>query len=412
MKIGCDIYVRGERMSLRMSLNIIKKKLWLLATCVMLAVAFNSDWNSNSMIWWGSVAFFGIVYAFYKDFKISMKSNTADKWMLGFLLISSLSVFYAANREATIDSLKTLIVMFFVCFLISKDIYEKKDLRELLWTTFFSLLIVAVYLYLYVDFNLFALTRIGEANTGRWNANDIGIMTSIGILIAIMLFRDTNRLMKLLLIFSIPFLLYLDIMAASRKAILMLVICLCGMRILNNPTKIVKNILFITVGVCLTMYLIFEVPFFYELIGWRMEGMVALLRGEPTVADSSSITRAMMLNSAMQTFYDNPIFGVGMNNFRFFNIVRVTYAHNNFAEIAADLGILGLTAYYWIFLYIIKNYLKKYKLHDEMRDFLFVIIMVYLMNHMALVTITDMLQCIFICLYTAYSRVGNTERFT
>lgn len=412
MKIGCDIYVRGERMSLRMSLNIIKKKLWLLATCVMLAVAFNSDWNSNSMIWWGSVAFFGIVYAFYKDFKISMKSNTADKWMLGFLLISSLSVFYAANREATIDSLKTLIVMFFVCFLISKDIYEKKDLRELLWTTFFSLLIVAVYLYLYVDFNLFALTRIGEANTGRWNANDIGIMTSIGILIAIMLFRDTNRLMKLLLIFSIPFLLYLDIMAASRKAILMLVICLCGMRILNNPTKVVKNILFITVGVCLTMYLIFEVPFFYELIGWRMEGMVALLRGEPTVADSSSITRAMMLNSAMQTFYDNPIFGVGMNNFRFFNIVRVTYAHNNFAEIAADLGILGLTAYYWIFLYIIKNYLKKYKLHDKMRDFLFVIIMVYLMNHMALVTITDMLQCIFICLYTAYSRVGNTERFT
>lgn len=412
MKIGCDIYVRGERMSLRMSLNIIKKKLWLLATCVMLAVAFNSDWNSNSMIWWGSVAFFGIVYAFYKDFKISMKFNTADKWMLGFLLISSLSVFYAANREATIDSLKTLIVMFFVCFLISKDIYEKKDLRELLWTTFFSLLIVAVYLYLYVDFNLFALTRIGEANTGRWNANDIGIMTSIGILIAIMLFRDTNRLMKLLLIFSIPFLLYLDIMAASRKAILMLVICLCGMRILNNPTKVVKNILFITVGVCLTMYLIFEVPFFYELIGWRMEGMVALLRGEPTVADSSSITRAMMLNSAMQTFYDNPIFGVGMNNFRFFNIVRVTYAHNNFAEIAADLGILGLTAYYWIFLYIIKNYLKKYKLHDKMRDFLFVIIMVYLMNHMALVTITDMLQCIFICLYTAYSRVGNTERFT
>lgn len=399
-------------MPLRMPLRTLKKQIWLLATCVMLAVAFNPDWNSSSIIWWGCIAVFGLSYAFYKEFKINIKFNIADMWMAGFMFLSAISVLYAAHKEATIDSLKTLIVMFFVCFLIGKEIKKRESLREMLWVTFFSLLIVATYLYLYVDFNSFVLTRIGAADTGRWNVNDIGIMASIGILIGIMLFRDTNRLMKLLLIFSIPFLLYLDVMAASRKAILMLVICLCGMRILNNPTKVVKNILFITVGVCLTMYLIFEVPFFYELIGWRMEGMIALLRGEPTVADSSSITRAMMLNSAMQTFYDNPIFGVGMNNFRFFNIVRVTYAHNNFAEIAADLGILGLTAYYWIFLYIIKNYLKKYKLHDKMMNFLFVIIMVYLMNHMGLVTITDMLQCIFICLYTAYSRVGNTERFT
>lgn len=399
-------------MPLRMPLRTLKKQIWLLATCVMLAVAFNPDWNSSSIIWWGCIAVFGLSYAFYKEFKINIKFNIADMWMAGFMFLSAISVLYAAHKEATIDSLKTLIVMFFVCFLIGKEIKKRESLREMLWVTFFSLLIVATYLYLYVDFNSFVLTRIGAADTGRWNVNDIGIMASIGILIGIMLFRDTNRLMKLLLIFSIPFLLYLDVMAASRKAILMLVICLCGMRILNNPTKVVKNILFITVGVCLTMYLIFEVPFFYELIGWRMEGMIALLRGEPTVADSSSITRAMMLNSAMQTFYDNPIFGVGMNNFRFFNIVRVTYAHNNFAEIAADLGILGLTAYYWIFLYIIKNYLKKYKLHDKIMNFLFVIIMVYLMNHMGLVTITDMLQCIFICLYTAYSRVGNTERFT
>lgn len=396
-------------MPLRMSLIIVKKHLWLLATCVMLAVAFNPDWNSSSLIWWGCVALFGLTYAFYKKFKINIRFNIADKWMVGVLLLSTVSVLYAAHRGATIDSLKTLLVLFFVCFFIGKETKNKVSLREMLWTTFFSLLSVAIYLYFNVDFNSFVLTRIGEGNTGKWNVNDIGIMATIGVLIGIMLFRDTNKFMKLFLITSMPFLLYLDVIAASRKAILMLLICLCGMRMLNNPTKMIRNILLIAIGILLTMYLIFEVPFFYELIGWRMEGMVAILRGDTVDADSSAITRALMIQSAMNVFYDNPIFGVGLDNFRFFNAVRLTYSHNNFVEIAANLGIIGFISYYWIFVYIILDYLKKRKRHEEMRTFLFVVIMAYLINHVAMVTILDMLQCVFIFFYIAYSRVASQE---
>lgn len=405
VQIGCDIYVRGERMPLRMSLSIVKRQLWLLATCVMLAVAFNPDWNSSSLIWWGCVALYGLTYAFYKEFKINIRFNIADKWMVGTLFLSTVSVIYATHKDATIDSLKTLVVLFFVCFLIGKGIKNKASLREMLWTTFFSLLSVAIYLYLNVDFNSFVLTRIGEGNTGKWNVNDIGIMATIGILIGIMLFRDTNKFMKLLLMISMPFLLYLDVIAASRKAILMLLICLCGMRMLNNPTKMFRNILLIAIVILLTMYLIFEVPFFYELIGWRMEGMVAILRGDTVDADSSAITRALMIQSAMNVFYDNPIFGVGLDNFRFFNAVRLTYSHNNFVEIAANLGILGFIAYYWVFLYILFDYIKKRKDHDEIRTFLFLVIIAYFINHIGLVTILDMLQNVFICLYAEYSRV-------
>lgn len=392
-------------MPLRMSLRTVKKQLWLLATCIMLAVSFNSDWKSSSLAWWGSIAFFSITYAFYKDFKINIKFNAADNWMLGFLLISALSVLYAGDIVATIDSLKALIVMFLVCFLIGKEIKKQESLREMLWVTFFSLLIVATYLYLYVDFNSFVLTRIGAADTGRWNVNIIGIMASIGILIGIFLFGDTTKIMKIFLIASIPFLLYLDIITASRKAILMLPIGLCGMQLLNNPTKVIRNLLLIISSSLLAIYLIFDVPFFYELIGWRMEGMIALFKGNTLEVDSSALSRAMMIQSALTVFYDNPIFGVGLDNFRFFNAVRVTYAHNNFVEIAADLGILGLIAYYWIFVYIVFDYLKKYKKHSKMRTFLFLVVVVYFINHIGMVTILEMLQSIFVCLYISCSRV-------
>ena len=392
-------------MPLRMSLRTVKKQLWLLATCIMLAVSFNSDWKSSSLAWWGSIAFFSITYAFYKDFKINIKFNAADNWMLGFLLISALSVLYAGDIVATINSLKALIVMFLVCFLIGKEIKKQESLREMLWVTFFSLLIVATYLYLYVDFNSFVLTRIGAADTGRWNVNIIGIMASIGILIGIFLFGDTTKIMKIFLIASIPFLLYLDIITASRKAILMLPIGLCGMQLLNNPTKVIRNLLLIISSSLLAIYLIFDVPFFYELIGWRMEGMIALFKGNTLEVDSSALSRAMMIQSALTVFYDNPIFGVGLDNFRFFNAVRVTYAHNNFVEIAADLGILGLIAYYWIFVYIVFDYLKKYKKHSKMRTFLFLVVVVYFINHIGMVTILEMLQSIFVCLYISCSRV-------
>ena len=155
----------------------------------------------------------------------------------------------------------------------------------------------------------------------------------------------------------------------------------------------------------LAIYLIFEVPFFYELIGWRMEGMIALFKGNTLEVDSSALSRAMMIQSALTVFYDNPIFGVGLDNFRFFNAVRVTYAHNNFVEIAADLGILGLIAYYWIFVYIVFDYLKKYKKHSKMRTFLFLVVVVYFINHIGMVTILEMLQSIFVCLYISCSRV-------
>lgn len=392
-------------MPLRMSLNIIKKNLWLLATCVMLAVAFNPDWNSSSVVWWGSVAIFGITYAFYKNFKINIKFNIADMWMAGFIFFSAISILYAAHKEATIDSLKTLMVMFFVCFLIGKEIKKQEFLREMLCVTFFSLLIVATYLYLYIDFNSFVLTRIGAADTGRWNVNSIGIMASIGILIGINLLGDTTKLMKFFFMASIPFLLYLDIITASRKAILMLPIGLCGMQLLNNPTKVIRNLLLIISSSLLAIYLIFEVPFFYELIGWRMEGMISLFKGNTLEMDSSALSRVRMVKSALNVFYDNLLFGVGLDNFRFLNAVRLTYAHNNFVEIAADLGLLGLIAYYWIFVYIVFDYLKKYKKHSKMRTFLFVVVVVYFINHIGMVMILDMLQSIFVCLYMSYSRV-------
>lgn len=393
-----------------MSVSIQRKQIWLFSMLVMLSVAFNSDWKSSSAVWWGSVAFFIVAYAFYRNWKISLEFTKADSWLLGFILLSAVSVVYATNIIAVVDMLKTLLVMLVIGYIIGKEIENGDNIDQILFVTVLALFVVALYLYTSVDLNSFILTRIGQADTGRWNANDIGIMSSVGIMIGLTQLKKSPLLQKFILVAMIALFAYIDIIMASRKACIMLIMGLCGMRVLNNPTKLIRNMLIIILGLCLTWYLILEIPFFYDLVGWRIEGMIAAIRGETSAADSSALYRAMMLKSALETFGAHPVFGVGLDNFRYFNSVRVTYAHNNFAEVAADLGIVGIVGYYWIFAYIIIDFVRTFKNHDTVMNFLFVVIMVYLVNHVAMVTMVDMLQCIFICAYISYSSKINGTR--
>lgn len=387
-----------------MSISIQRKQVWLFSMFVMLSVAFNSDWKASSPLWWGSVIFFIGTYAFYRRGKIELEFTRVDCWLLGFISLSAISIVYAMNIATVIEMLKTLVVILVLCYVIGKEIKDENDANQILFVTLLSLFVVAIYLYTTVDLNSFILTRVGQADTGRWNANDIGIMSSVGIMIGLTQLRKVRFPKKLIIVATIVLFAYLTVIMASRKALIMLVVGLCGMRVLNNPTKLIRNILLIVIGLCLAWYMILEIPFFYELIGWRMEGMVAAIKGETGTSDSSSLYRAMMLKAAFDTFKANPIFGVGMDNFRFFNPIRTTYAHNNFAEIAADLGILGIIGYYWIFVCIIADFVQTFRQHDTEKNFLFIVVMVYLINHVAMVTVTDLLQYLFIFVYVSYSQ--------
>ena len=105
-----------------MSVSIQRKQIWLFSMLVMLSVAFNSDWKSSSAVWWGSVAFFIVAYAFYRNWKISLEFTKADSWLLGFILLSAVSVVYATNIIAVVDMLKTLLVMLVIGYIIGKEI--------------------------------------------------------------------------------------------------------------------------------------------------------------------------------------------------------------------------------------------------------------------------------------------------
>ena len=60
----------------------------------------------------------------------------------------------------------------------------------------------------------------------------------------------------------------------------------------------------------------------------------------------------------MEIFSEHPFIGVGIHNAQFYNY-RQVYLHNNFAEMLADGGIIGFTAFYSMYVYLLVLILRK-----------------------------------------------------
>lgn len=81
-----------------------------------------------------------------------------------------------------------------------------------------------------------------------------------------------------------------------------------------------------------------------------MESLLFLFTGEAKT-DASVTGRQALLDRAVEVFLEHPLFGVGIGNFRAYTKdlggVAGYYAHNNFLELLADVGVVG-TAFYYV----------------------------------------------------------------
>ena len=99
----------------------------------------------------------------------------------------------------------------------------------------------------------------------------------------------------------------------------------------------------------------------------RMSNMMEAFTG--TGGDSSTIIRLALVDIGWDLFYQSPITGVGINNpsvYTFFVYGKDNYyLHNNYIELLAGTGVIGLIAYYSMYLYVAYNLIRYRNIHSN-----------------------------------------------
>lgn len=274
------------------------------------------------------------------------------KWYLSFMLFSLMELPVAmifAESTGWFDTFYQMIVSALICNSLIAFVDNIEDLKKVGKAhmvgaiSLFSLLAYADQLH--VD------ERLGTTATG--NANTFASMFMIAALYAIWIFVISEKKSeKIFALISLIFIVYALLLSGGRKFIIVPIIFLYILLIFKSDKHGRKHILLYTLGVAaivIGLYLlIMNVEVLYESIGYRMQFLINQVMGEGEIGASNTL-REELRKLAFNDGWESPLFGHGFDSFKFNGLRKLNffaYAHNNWAEMWYNGGIIGLIVYY------------------------------------------------------------------
>lgn len=378
--------------------KINKDYFFLFITFIVLAVALNSDWMALPFVWWGCLCLFTSVFFICGNGKFKYEKKYT-LWTGAFFFLCAASIIWAASRVEVTNILKNMLINTAILFMLRSYMLYKEDVLKIIKLFIAAITLNAFYL-LYVNRKFLTVANVSATaanrlgSEGLWNANAIGMMMSIGFIYYIYRFRrESKNVYRIGDIFFIAILGFAALVSGSRKALVSIVLGTVIYLLLDSEGKRARSILIIIAVIVGVYYAVVKIPYFYSIIGWRMETMISGYTGVGDV-DHSTILRKQFIEVGLRVFKEHPILGVGIDCFRVYNS-QITgyrwYAHNNYVELLADLGIIGFIVYHSGYIYLLFEFIKKIHDKDSITKMLFSIFVCIMVSAYGAVIYSDFL---------------------
>lgn len=285
------------------------------------------------------------------------------KWLIAFLFFAGCSVFWAVNKSYASNMAQTLLINALCMYSLWYLIQRKSDrldlvLKCLVWFP------LALEIQVIINGGIFAF--INSRNAGGINGNTVGICAAFGACFALFYFTKKK---KIIYIFMTCINIVILILSSSRKAILCFAIPLVFIYLYQqkkNTQKKILKIISIVIVAMIGCYLLFNIPILYDTVGNRILSLISGLTGHKTVMDASAKTRMNLIFWGIEWFKKKIWIGYGIDNYRVVlhmyhsDYPLSFYAHNNYVELLVDVGVIGFSLYYFLYvLCFIKGFLQR-----------------------------------------------------
>ena len=342
-------------------LTVLFTTLWLVSFTVFSTVS----WGKYVYLLLAGVIF--LLGAFRNGLKIDISIEPFHICTMIFLFYGFITYLWAIDGSYTVKRMttvaQTLLCMYFVYTCYRNDKNSERLLDCVMWAGY----LVAIYaIYYYGLATIRAIVQAGSRIDNEFaNVNAIGMMAAYSLIITFS--KIVNGHVSWSLFFSLPALLMV-IASGSRKAFIILVAGVFFVYLTHSVSKSKKPIetLFKFVAVCfigaMGLMIIWSIPAFSPITE-RLSQTLNQFTGKGRV-DESTVRRAWFIEIGLKQFQKTPIGGIGIGN-SLFIIGRDTYLHNNYVEILACGGILGILAFYSSYLYCAPAILRSIKKYDE-----------------------------------------------
>ena len=276
-------------------------------------------------------------------------------WLGAFVMFGVFSMLWIApeNATAVTVTLSVIQVGLIACCILFYCAFTHRT-EFVLWCFVLAALVFCVRFFLTVPSSMWGQAERFKAY-GVFGSNTPAMVMAYAsiILVWMCFFKEHPLKRKFFPLLCVFMFMFISVLMGTKKSLLIFAACMVVFLLgsAKNPVKLFGRLALIGVA-AVGIYLLFtKVPMFYNSIGYRIEGLLSLFDGGEV--DASTEDRANHIVEGWKIFKRHPFVGLGQDGYRYTNS-KITYSHNNYIELLANLGIIGFSIYYSVYFVMLR----------------------------------------------------------